>query len=158
MICFETNDPAKTEALAAAMAARLKPGDIIALDGDLGAGKTVFSKGLAAGLGIKEPVTSPTFLIMQQYEDGSAPLYHFDVYRIEDPDEMIEIGAEEFFYGDGICVIEWAERIAELLPKEAIRIRILRVPENGPDCRSIMIENLADESSFSEDAKKILKA
>lgn len=100
------------------------PGQIYTLDGDLGVGKTVFTKGLARGLGIREPVNSPTFTIVQEYRDGRLPLYHFDVYRIEDPEEMEEIGYDDYFFGEGVCLIEWAEKIRELLPEKVIRITI----------------------------------
>lgn len=99
-------------------------GQVYALIGDLGVGKTVFTQGMAAGLGITEPVNSPTFTIMQIYEEGRIPFYHFDVYRIGDIGEMEEIGYEEYFYGDGICLIEWADLIEEILPKDCIRITI----------------------------------
>lgn len=101
-----------------------KPGDIILLNGDLGVGKTIFTKGFGKGLGIEEPISSPTFTIMQIYEQGRLPLYHFDVYRIGDVDEMYEIGYEEYFYGDGVCIVEWADLIEDIIPDDAIRIRI----------------------------------
>lgn len=116
-----------------------KPGDIYILNGDLGAGKTVFAKGVAAGLGITEPVNSPTFTILQEYRDGRIPLYHFDVYRIGDPEEMEEIGYEDYFYGDGVCLIEWAELIEELIPETAVSVTIRRCPERGDDYREIRI-------------------
>ena len=93
-----------------------KPGEIYCLNGDLGVGKTVFTKGFAEGIGIQEPVNSPTFTIIQQYEEGRLPLYHFDVYRISDIDEMEEIGYEDYFFGDGVCLIEWANLIEEIIP------------------------------------------
>ena len=117
-----------------------QPGQIYTLDGDLGAGKTVFAKGVAAGLGITEPVSSPTFTILQQYDGGRMPLYHFDVYRIEEPEEMEEIGYEDCFYGDGICLVEWADQIRELIPDSAVRVRIERVPEEGEWFRRITLE------------------
>ena len=101
-----------------------EPGTVYTLVGDLGVGKTVLTQGLAEGLGITEAVNSPTFTILQVYEEGRLPLYHFDVYRITDPDEMYELGYEEYFYGDGVCVIEWADLIEELLPEHTIRIEI----------------------------------
>ena len=94
-----------------------EPGTVYTLVGDLGVGKTVLTQGLAEGLGITEPVSSPTFTIVKEYTDGRLPLYHFDVYRITDPDEMFNIGAEEYFFGEGVCVVEWADLIAELLPE-----------------------------------------
>ena len=97
-------------------------GQVYCLNGDLGVGKTVFTQGFAAGLGIQEPVNSPTFTIVQEYDDGRLPLYHFDVYRLGDVDEMDEIGYEDYFYGEGICLIEWSERIREILPEHPIQI------------------------------------
>lgn len=114
-----------------------QPGCVICLDGDLGTGKTVFTKGVAAGLGITEPVVSPTFTIVQIYEEGRLPLYHFDVYRIDDPDEMEEIGYREYFYGDGITIIEWSELIRELIPDDAVRITIRKDPAKGFDYRLV---------------------
>ena len=121
------------------------PGQIYTLDGDLGVGKTVFIKGLARGLGIREPVNSPTFTIVQEYRDGRLPLYHFDVYRIEDPEEMEEIGYDDYFFGEGVCLIEWAEKIRELLPEKVIRITIEKQLEKGFDYRTIIIEGMEEE-------------
>lgn len=115
----------------------VSPGSVICLDGDLGTGKTVFTKGVAAGLWITEPVVSPTFTIVQIYEEGRIPLYHFDVYRIDDPDEMEEIGYREYFYGDGVTIIEWSELIAELIPSDAVRITIKKDTSKGFDYRII---------------------
>ena len=120
------------------------PGQIYTLDGDLGVGKTVFTKGLAWGLGIREPVNSPTFTIVQEYRDGRLPLYHFDVYRIEDPEEMEEIGYDDYFFGEGVCLIEWAEKIRELLPEKVIRITIEKQLEKGFDYRTIIIEGMEE--------------
>lgn len=103
---------------------KLTPGTVICLEGDLGVGKTVFVKGIAKGLGIVEPVSSPTFTILQEYREGRIPLYHFDAYRIEDPEEMYEIGFEDYLFGDGVCFIEWASQIRELLPEDALWITI----------------------------------
>jgi tRNA threonylcarbamoyladenosine biosynthesis protein TsaE len=114
-------------------------GEIYALRGDLGTGKTVFSKGFAEGLGITETVSSPTFTILQIYEDGRLPLYHFDVYRIEEPEEMEEVGLDEYLEGDGVCLIEWAERIAEMLPRGIRTVRIEKDPEGDPSYRRITI-------------------
>ena len=116
-----------------------KAGDIILLNGDLGVGKTVFTKGFGKGLGIEEPISSPTFTIMQIYEQGRLPLYHFDVYRIADPEEMDEIGYEDYFFGKGVCLIEWASLIEELSPEHATEIRIEKVLEKGFDYRKITI-------------------
>ena len=116
-----------------------KAGDIMLLNGDLGVGKTVFTKGFGKGLGIEEPISSPTFTIMQIYEQGRLPLYHFDVYRIADPEEMDEIGYEDYFFGKGVCLIEWASLIEELIPEHATEIRIEKVLEKGFDYREITI-------------------
>lgn len=103
---------------------KAQPGDIIALIGDLGTGKTTLTKAVAEGLGVKETITSPTFNIVKQYDSGRLPLYHFDVYRIGDTDEMYELGYEEYFFGDGVCIIEWADIIEEIIPEDAMFIRI----------------------------------
>ena len=116
-----------------------KPGDIFLLEGELGVGKTVFAKGFAAGLGITEPITSPTFTILQEYEEGRIPLYHFDVYRIADPEEMYELGYEGYFFGEGVCLIEWASLIEELLPANCRTIRIEKDLEKGFDYRRIAL-------------------
>ncbi len=123
-----------------------KPGEVYTLIGDLGVGKTVFTQGVAVGLGIDEPVNSPTFTILQQYDSGRMPFYHFDVYRIGDVWEMEEIGYEDCFYGEGISLIEWAELIEEILPKKYTRITIEKDLEKGFDYRKITIENVAGES------------
>ena len=122
------------------LATQCSPGDILLLDGDLGVGKTVFTKGFGKGLGIEEPISSPTFTIMQIYEEGRLPLYHFDVYRIADIEEMDEIGYEDYFYGQGVCLIEWATLIQELLPKNAISVHIEKDLEKGFDYRRIIIQ------------------
>lgn len=117
-----------------------KPGQIYCLEGDLGVGKTVFTQGFSKGLGITEPVSSPTFTIIQEYRGGRLPFYHFDVYRIGDIEEMEEIGYEDYFYGDGVCLIEWAGLIKELLPNNIVRILIEKDLEKGFDYRKITIE------------------
>lgn len=117
-----------------------KPGMVISLTGDLGVGKTVFTQGLAKGLGIEEPVNSPTFTIVQVYEEGRIPLYHFDVYRIGDIEEMDEIGYEDYFYGEGVCLIEWADLIREILPEQMCRVTIEKNLEKGFDYRKITLE------------------
>lgn len=119
-----------------------KPGLVITLDGDLGAGKTLFTQGLAEGLGVTEPVNSPTFTILQIYDSGRLLLNHFDVYRIEDPMEMDEIGFDDFIYGDGVSVIEWAMQIEDILPEHYLRINITRNPEKGFDYRRIEMEEV----------------
>ena len=137
---IESFSPEDTFRVGEQLAKDARPGDIYTLDGDLGVGKTIFTKGMAKGLGIGEPVTSPTFTILQEYESGRLPLYHFDVYRIGDPEEMDEIGYEDYFYGQGICLIERAGLIEELIPKEAVRICIEKDLEKGLDYRRIRIE------------------
>ena len=121
------------------MAQNAQPGQVYALIGDLGVGKTVFTKGFAEGLGIEEPVSSPTFTILQIYEEGKFPLYHFDVYRIEEPEEMEEVGFDDYVYGDGVCLIEWAGRIEEILPEETIWVRIEKDLAQGLDYRRITV-------------------
>ena len=113
----ETRSPEETFALGEKMGLQAEPGEILTLKGDLGTGKTVFTQGFARGLGIEEPVSSPTFTIVQVYEDGRLPFYHFDVYRIGDVEEMEEIGYEDYFYGGGVTMIEWANLIEEILPE-----------------------------------------
>ncbi|MGL5259773.1 MAG: tRNA (adenosine(37)-N6)-threonylcarbamoyltransferase complex ATPase subunit type 1 TsaE [Lachnospiraceae bacterium] len=117
-----------------------KMGEVFTLLGDLGVGKTVFTQGFAAGLGILEPICSPTFTIVQVYEDGKVPFYHFDVYRISDIDEMDEIGYEDYFYGDGVCLIEWANLIEELLPDKYCQITINKEVTKGFEYRQIKVE------------------
>ena len=117
-------------------------GQIYCLDGDLGVGKTVFTQGFAAGLGITEPVNSPTFTIVQEYNGGRLPFYHFDVYRIGDVTEMDEIGYEEYFFSDGVCLVEWGHLIAELLPQETIMITIEKVLDKEFDYRKITVRGL----------------
>ena len=137
---FETFSAEETFKLGEMTGGKLKPGTVVCIDGDLGVGKTVFVKGVAKGLGIKEPVVSPTFTILQEYREGRIPLYHFDVYRIEDPEEMYEIGFDDYLYGDGVCLIEWAKRVTELLPEDVLRITIAKDPEKGLSYRKIMME------------------
>ncbi|MCI9183479.1 MAG: tRNA (adenosine(37)-N6)-threonylcarbamoyltransferase complex ATPase subunit type 1 TsaE [Lachnospiraceae bacterium] len=136
---WETNGPLETSRLAYCLGQQAQPGQVYGLDGDLGAGKTVFAQGFASGLGIEGPVNSPTFTIMQQYEDGRLPLYHFDVYRIGSLEEMEEVGYEDCFYGDGVCLVEWSDLIEGLLPKEAVRIRIEKDLSRGFDYRRILV-------------------
>lgn len=116
------------------------PGEVYTLIGDLGVGKTVFTQGVAVGLGITEPVNSPTFTILQSYEGGRLPFYHFDVYRIGDVEEMEEIGYDDCFYGEGVCLIEWADLIREILPERYTRITIEKDLSKGFDYRRITIE------------------
>lgn len=143
---IETRNAEETFAFGKETGAAAKPGDIYTLDGDLGAGKTVFAKGFAAGLGIADVVSSPTFTILQSYSGGRMPLYHFDVYRIGDPEEMDEIGYEDCFYGDGATLVEWSEQIEELIPETAVRIRIDRVPGEEPGLRRIRVRRPAKKN------------
>lgn len=138
---IETWSEEETYAIGRQMGEQASAGQIFALLGDLGTGKTIFAKGLAAGLQIREPVSSPTFTIVQVYDDGRLPLYHFDVYRIADPEEMDEIGYEDLFYGEGVCLVEWAELIAELMPEHTVWIRIEKDPDKGFDYRRIEIKD-----------------
>ena len=137
----ETNAPEETFAFGKMLGEQAKPGEVICLNGDLGVGKTVFTKGFAEGLGITEPVNSPTFTIVQEYHEGRLPLYHFDVYRIADVSEMDEIGYEEYFFSDGVCLIEWGTLIEELLPDSTITITIEKDLQKGFDYRKITISN-----------------
>ena len=138
---FETYSPEETLEIGKLLGENAAPGEVYALIGDLGAGKTVFTKGFAQGLGIEEPVNSPTFTILQIYEEGRIPLYHFDVYRIEEPEEMEEVGFDEYIDGDGVCLIEWAGRIGALLPPEVIVVRIEKNLDRGPDYRRITVRH-----------------
>lgn len=144
MICviIETENPEETFALGQKIGRAATPGQIYTLTGDLGVGKTVFTQGVASGLGITEPVNSPTFTIVQVYEEGRLPFYHFDVYRIGDIEEMEEIGYDDYFFGEGICLIEWAELIEEILPENRISITIEKDLSRGFDYRRITIEGL----------------
>ena len=141
---IETHDPEETFEVGRTIGMNAKPGQIYTLTGDLGVGKTVFTQGFEAGLGIEGPVNSPTFTILQQYEDGRLPLYHFDVYRISDVSEMDEIGYEDCFFGDGVCLIEWSQLIPEILPEHVIRIRIEKDFNRDFDYRRITIEGLQE--------------
>ena len=136
---FETFSPEETLELGKKIGENAKPGQIYTLTGDLGVGKTVFTQGLAEGLGIEEPVNSPTFTIVQVYEEGRLPFYHFDVYRIGDIEEMDEIGYEDYFYGEGLTMIEWANLIEEILPDHYREITIEKDLEKGFDYRKITI-------------------
>lgn len=138
---FDSYSAEETRRIGRELAGRAKAGEIYALSGDLGVGKTVFTKGFAEGLGITEPVNSPTFTIVQIYEGGRLPLYHFDVYRIEEPEEMEEVGLEEYLFGQGVCLIEWAEQIAECLPESTKIIRIQKDLSKGLDYRRIEVDD-----------------
>lgn len=137
---IETWSPKETYALGEKIGREALPGQVYTLNGDLGVGKTVFTQGVAAGLGIQEPVNSPTFTIVQVYEEGRMPFYHFDVYRIGDVEEMEEIGYQDYFYGEGLCVIEWAQLIEEIIPGNARHITIEKDLDKGFDYRRITIE------------------
>ena len=121
-----TNSPAETEDAGASLAARLEPGSVIAFTGDLGAGKTAFTRGLARGLGVTERVTSPTFTIVNEYEGGRLPLFHFDMYRLGSSDELFDIGWEDYLRRGGICAVEWSENIEDALEEDAVRVDIRR--------------------------------
>ena len=131
-----------THALGKKLGENAKPGEVYTLLGDLGVGKTVLTQGIADGLGIKEAICSPTFTIVQVYDEGRMPFYHFDVYRIGDIEEMDEIGYEDCFYGEGVCLIEWANLIEEILPKGYTRITIEKCLDKGFDYRKITIEEM----------------
>lgn len=137
---IETASPEETFEAGRQLGLSAKAGDIYTLNGDLGVGKTVFTKGIANGLGVTEHVNSPTFTIVQVYESGRLPFYHFDVYRIADIEEMDEIGYEDYFFGDGICIVEWAELISELIPQTAKKITIERNLEKDFDYRKIVFD------------------
>lgn len=138
---IETYSPEETYEAGFRIGKKLTPGDVLCLDGDLGVGKTVFTQGVAAGLGIDEAVCSPTFTLIQEYHEGRIPLYHFDVYRISDISEMDELGYEEYFYGDGACLIEWGCLIRELIPDNAVYITIEKDTQKGFDYRKITISD-----------------
>ena len=141
---YETNSPEETFALARQLGEQVRPGTVYTLTGDLGVGKTVFAQGLASGLGIEEAINSPTFTIVQVYDEGRLPFYHFDVYRIGDIEEMDEIGYEDYFYGDGVCLVEWAELIKELLPKTRTELLIEKDLQKGFDYRRITLQEVTE--------------
>ncbi|MBE5959711.1 MAG: tRNA (adenosine(37)-N6)-threonylcarbamoyltransferase complex ATPase subunit type 1 TsaE [Lachnospiraceae bacterium] len=137
---YETYSPEETFEIGKKLAQKTGAGEIICLNGDLGVGKTVFTQGFAVGLDITENVNSPTFTIVQVYDEGRVPLYHFDVYRIGDPEEMYEIGYEEYFFGDGVCLIEWSNLIEELIPEGSTKVIIEKDMTKGTDYRKITVE------------------
>lgn len=137
---YESKQEQDTFHLAKKLGEKALPGEIYLLEGDLGAGKTVFAKGFAEGLGVREPITSPTFTIVQEYEEGRIPLYHFDVYRIADVEEMYELGYEGYFFGEGVCLIEWASLIRDILPESCYTVRIEKDLERGFDFRWIDVD------------------
>ncbi|MDO4478421.1 MAG: tRNA (adenosine(37)-N6)-threonylcarbamoyltransferase complex ATPase subunit type 1 TsaE [Lachnospiraceae bacterium] len=136
---YVSHSSEETKAFGRKLAEAAKKGEVYALIGNLGAGKTVLAKGFAEGIGITEAVSSPTFTILQEYDEGRLPFYHFDVYRIDDPVEMDEIGFEDYLDGDGVCLVEWADEVRELMPADTIRIEIERAPELGDDIRIITV-------------------
>ena len=142
---IETRSPEETYALGEKIGKSALPGQIYTLTGDLGVGKTVFTQGVASGLGITEPVNSPTFTIVQVYEEGRLPFYHFDVYRIGDIEEMDEVGFEEYVMGEGVSLIEWANLIEEILPERRTNILIEKDLTQGFDYRKITIEGLQEK-------------
>ena len=137
---IETFSEKETFELGKKLGTEAKPGQVYALLGDLGVGKTILTKGFAEGIGITEPVSSPTFTIVQVYEEGRMPFYHFDVYRIGDIEEMDEIGYEDCFYGEGVCLVEWANLIEEIMPENTIWITIEKDMEKGFDYRRIEVK------------------
>lgn len=141
---YETYSEAETHRLGEELAKAALPGQVYTLIGDLGVGKTVFTKGFAKGLGVQEHVSSPTFTIVQVYDEGRMPFYHFDVYRIGDVEEMDEIGYEDYIYGEGVSLIEWANLIEEILPESYSRITIEKDLEKGFDYRKITVEKIGD--------------
>ena len=142
---IETRTPEETFAVGKKIGQAAFPGQIYTLVGDLGVGKTVFTQGVAAGLDITEPISSPTFTIIQEYESGRLPFYHFDVYRIGDIEEMEEIGYDDYFFGQGICLIEWANLIEEIFPDNLIEVTIEKDLEKGFDYRKITIKGLTEK-------------
>lgn len=139
MLRIRSQSAAETRSLGQRIAQRLKPGNVVVLEGGLGAGKSELARGIANGLGVKETVTSPTFTILNVYESGRYPLYHFDWYRLENSEELFELGMDEYLGGDGIALVEWAERCPEALPDSCIRIRL---EVTGEEEREILIEGL----------------
>ena len=127
---FLTSSPEQTEAVGEALAAHLHPGDVIAYYGGLGAGKTAFTRGLARGLGVCEPVTSPTYTIVNEYLSGRMPLFHFDMYRLSSSEELFDIGWEDYLARGGVCAVEWSERVSDALPDDTIYVDIARGEED----------------------------
>lgn len=136
---WESHSPWETEEIGRKLAAQAVPGQIYCLEGDLGTGKTVFTKGFGAGLGIREHITSPTFNIVNEYHDGRLPFYHFDVYRISCEEEMDDIGYEEYFFGEGVCLVEWASLVEGLIPPEAVWVLLEKDLEKGEDYRRVIL-------------------
>ena len=141
MQIFESSGDKETFEFARKLGEKAVPGEVVALTGDLGVGKTVFTKGFAYGVGVRDHVSSPTFTILQEYDDGRMPLYHFDVYRIGDVSEMDETGYEDCFYGDGVSIVEWADVVREIMPPETVWVSIKKDLQKGFDYRRIEIED-----------------
>ena len=137
---YLTKSEAETEALGARLAEQLEPGGVVAFTGDLGAGKTAFTRGLARGLGITERVTSPTFTVVNEYEGGRLPLFHFDMYRLGSSEELFGIGWEDYLARGGVCAVEWSENVEDALEEDAVRVDIRR--GDGEDWRVIAIEGV----------------
>jgi tRNA threonylcarbamoyladenosine biosynthesis protein TsaE len=138
---FITHSPDETRALGARLAQALRPGDVVAFTGDLGAGKTAFVSGMASGLGIDERVTSPTFTIVNEYEGGRLPLFHFDMYRLGSAEELFDIGWEDYLARRGVCAVEWTENVAEAIEPDAVRVSICRGEDDNS--RVIQIQGVA---------------
>ena len=136
---FITNSPEETEKIGAAVGRIIPAGTVLAYRGDLGAGKTAFTRGLAAGLGYKGRVTSPTFAIVNEYEGGRLPLFHFDMYRLNSADDLFDIGWEDYLSRGGVCAVEWSENVMDALPEDTVWVRIAREGDTG---RSITIEGV----------------
>lgn len=141
---IETNSSEETFELAKSLAEKAEPDEVFCLDGDLGVGKTVFAQGFGYGLGVREPMASPTFTILHEYHEGKMPLYHFDVYRIGDVDELEETGFYDFIKNGGVTLIEWAVQIEEVIPKDAVHVKIEKNIKKGFDYREITIERISD--------------
>lgn len=145
---FEVNNIEETTKLGKELGKILNPGDIICLTGDLGTGKTHITKGISEGLGITDNITSPTFTIVNEYNSGRLKLYHFDVYRVSDPDEIYAIGFDDYIFGDGVSIIEWANYIEEILPKEYLHIYITKDLSKGENYRKITITPYGEKYNY----------
>lgn len=157
MVCIITKQSKETEYIGQRMAKFLEPGDFIALIGELGAGKTVFTQGIAKGLGIDDPITSPTFTIIHEYPEGRLPLYHMDVYRLKSAEEMNDLGYEEYFYGQGITIVEWANLIEDILPTEHLSLVFREGQEGREICfhpRGKKYERLVEELTGYDYSKR----
>ena len=142
MMILESFSEENTFEIGKKLAMNAKAGDIFALSGDLGVGKTVFAKGFAEGLAIEDNISSPTFTFVLVYENGRMPLYHFDMYRIADPEELEEIGYEDYFFGEGVCLVEWPSRVEELLPENTVRVSIEKDLSKDFMYRKIVVEGI----------------